>query len=284
MRIPNDGKTYPLPPGLGNFPIYKASDFSRSLPEQWCPGNSFFIPMYQCEALWLAFTAVDWKPNAVKVDIGKVNAVSGNSDTDYLQDNPQNYIVCPRQPWLDGINSGKGCIRQFVAMPLGLGLTVEAYVTGKEEYGAIQIKVYEAKADVFPEQPPKPKQTKSFRPVASSATTMGLAVGGQMKQKIYPDPYGLDVWDKDNFGDATIHIVNSELFEQICGQQWPSSPIDTKTYTQNGFPWFSLYDESQPDLAAPEVFTKIKSLDDADDFESIDILDQQIKKLGKTSD
>ena len=37
----------------------------------------------------------------------------------------QNYCVLPKQPWLDGINYGDGYIRQFVAMPLGKGYTVE---------------------------------------------------------------------------------------------------------------------------------------------------------------
>ena len=41
------------------------------------------------------------------------------SDTD------QNYVAIPKQKWLDGINCGDGYIRQFVAMPLGKGYTVE---------------------------------------------------------------------------------------------------------------------------------------------------------------
>ena len=37
----------------------------------------------------------------------------------------QNYCALPKQLWLDGINCGDGYIRQFVAMPLGKGYTVE---------------------------------------------------------------------------------------------------------------------------------------------------------------
>ena len=37
----------------------------------------------------------------------------------------QNYVAIPKQKWLDGINCGDGTIRQFVAMPLGQGYTVE---------------------------------------------------------------------------------------------------------------------------------------------------------------
>src|SRR5215470_3778380 len=52
---------------------------------------------------------------------------------------PQDYVVVPDQPWLDGINAGDGYVRQFVAMPLGLGYTVEGQVTGAEEFGGIQL-------------------------------------------------------------------------------------------------------------------------------------------------
>ena len=46
----------------------------------------------------------------------------------------------PDQPWLDGINAGDGFIRQFVAVPLGLGATVEAQVTGDEVHGGVQLR------------------------------------------------------------------------------------------------------------------------------------------------
>ncbi|MFE3254903.1 hypothetical protein ACFXPS_08890 [Nocardia sp. NPDC059091] len=48
-------------------------------------------------------------------------------------------VVLPEQPWLDGINSGTGTIRQFVAVPLGLGASVEGQVTGEETHGGIQL-------------------------------------------------------------------------------------------------------------------------------------------------
>jgi hypothetical protein len=57
-------------------------------------------------------------------------------------------VGCPKnsQPWLDGFNSGGDSIKQFVAMPLGMGYTVEGQVTGKEEFGGIQLIAYKAKS------------------------------------------------------------------------------------------------------------------------------------------
>lgn len=284
LRIPNDGKTYPLPPGLGEFPVYKSSDFKHSLPNDWLFENSFIIPMYQREALWLAFKGTESKPNAVKVDIGRVNAVSGEIDSDFLNSSPQNYMVCPRQLWLDGINSGKGSIRQFVAMPLGLGYTVEACVSGKEEYGGILVKVFEAKQGVFPDYSHESMILKPTRSASMAGFTMGLAAGGQIKQKIFPDPHGFEVWDLNNFGEITIHIVNSEVFHQISGCKCPSTPVDAHSYIESGLPWFDLYEEGMSDVAPPEVLTKVKSLEACDLSVANDIQDTQLIKLRKKDD
>ena len=79
LRIPDDGKIYPLPPGLGLFPVHRVEDFLTHGTDRMKEYGGFFIPMYQREALWLGFGAAEWKPNAVKVGIGNVNAVSGET-------------------------------------------------------------------------------------------------------------------------------------------------------------------------------------------------------------
>ena len=33
----------------------------------------------------------------------------------------KDYLVCPPQLWLDGIYTGRNTLRQFVAVPLGVG-------------------------------------------------------------------------------------------------------------------------------------------------------------------
>jgi hypothetical protein len=75
------------------------------------------MPMYQSAALWIRFSTR--YPFAVKVAAGKINAVTGDPWSRDLQADPQNYLVLPEQPWLDGFAVRKGVIRQFVAMPLG---------------------------------------------------------------------------------------------------------------------------------------------------------------------
>jgi hypothetical protein len=257
LRIPDDGGTYPLPPGLGRLPLRKLS--SGKSPGR---GGGFVLPLAQSEALWLAFDGASWKPNAVQIGIGGINAVSGGAWEEGLSAEPQNYLVCPDQLWLDGINAGAEMIRQFVAMPLGSGTTVEAQLTGREEVGGIQIRVFEPKPGRFPDRPPPPGPEAMMQPMAmmESMGSMGLGAGGQMHQKIYPDPYGLDTWDPDNSGTAFVHIVNSEQYEVLTGAPPPPSPISAATYTENGFPWFDLYDEEKGDVAAPRRLAGVKSV------------------------
>ncbi len=75
--IPDDVKEYPLPPDLGNLPLSIISSFSASpsMPKSWVDHGGIFMPMYQREALWLSFKAK--RPVAVKIGIGKINAISG---------------------------------------------------------------------------------------------------------------------------------------------------------------------------------------------------------------
>ena len=96
------------------------------------------LPIYQREAMWLSFNASE--PTALQVGVGKVCAVSGLPWIEHLVGDPQNYVALPDQPWLDGINAGDGFIRQFVAVPLGSGATVEGQVTGQETHGGVQLR------------------------------------------------------------------------------------------------------------------------------------------------
>jgi hypothetical protein len=307
LRIPDDGKAYPLPPTLGTFPLRWVSDFAARLPQEWSsPGEppALFIPMYQREALWLAFEAASWKPSAVKIGIGKINALTGKSWDEELHSEPQDYLVCPLQPWLDGINSGAGVIRQFVAMPLGEGYTVEGQLTGEEREGGVQVTVYDPLPGIFPDQPPAPKPfdflpggpdsgplnlANQAQPAhGQAAPAMGLGAGGQITQKIYPDPYGLQTWDQSQAGRVSVFILNSQQYQAVTGEPLPPTPVSAKTYTEAGFPWFTLYNEHQGDLPAASALSGIQSVHAIDessgtssgeDESSIAVDDSQVKGI-----
>lgn len=274
LRIPDDGNTYPLPPGLGEFPILKVGDYADSVPETWVEHGGFFIPMYQREAMWLAFDGAYWHPNAIKIGIGKVNALTGKRWTKSLGRREQNYLVVPDQPWLDGINAGDGFIKQFVAMPLGMGYTVEGQITGKEEVGGIQIICYEPKRGKFPTDPLRRDFGILYKSsdicACGPGVEMGLGAGGKMKQSIYPDPYGTDTWSKTNRVETYVHIVNNMMYREITGKEPPRTPVSAKLYTQCGLPWFDLYDADKGDIEAADALAGVKSVQEMDTTKDFD--------------
>lgn len=256
LRIPDDGGTYPLPPGLGAFPIFRVRDYASRVPASWRKAGGVFIPMYQREALWLSFDVPDWRPSVVKIGIGGINAVSGRSMDVRLRRRPQDYVVVPDQPWLDGIKAGRGFIRQFVAMPLGTGCTVEGQLTGEETQGGLELIVFDAKPGRFPDRPPRADVR-----MCCSSPAMGLGAGGRMRQKVYPDPHGLRAWDQTDFARRPVHIVNSEMFTGITGIAPPPTPMSAEVYMAYGLPWFDLWDQEKADISAPGRLAELKSVD-----------------------
>ena len=177
-------------------------------------------------------------------------------------------------------------------MPLGMGYTVEGQVTGKEEFGGMQIVVYDPKQGIFPDKPCRDLEFERGVPCMAEmppdACEMGFAAGGKMRQKIYRDPYGVDTWDQDNYGRLYVHIVNSMMYREITGMEPPPTPVTARTYTEYGLPWFDLYDEHKLHLPKSGILAKVKSVKQMDqkkgfsaqqDDRSVDIPAKQISKL-----
>ncbi len=148
FRIPDDGKAYTLPPGLGCFPLRHVDDFAETVPRLWVEHGGVMLPMYQSEALWLKFSAGDY-PFALKVAAGKINAMTGGIWNNDIHRNLQDYLVIPPQTCLDGYCVRAGVIRQFVAMPLGAGYTAEEQLTGLAETGGLQLVAYPIKQELY---------------------------------------------------------------------------------------------------------------------------------------
>jgi hypothetical protein len=258
LRIPDDNQEYALPPGLGNFPLLHVDDYSEKLPSVWEKHGGVFLPMYQAEALWINFDC-DY-PFAIKISAGKIDATTGDEWSNNLKRNPQNYLVVPEQPWLDGFCISKSQIRQFVAMPLGEGYTAEEQLTGEAEHGGIQIIAYPMKKECYQEL--HSGYIESMRNCLCSDMSldanMGLAPGGIMRQEIYEDPYGYKAWDRSISSRCFIHIANSTTYKSITNSPPPTIPPSATQYTDAGLPWFDYY---AAELKAIEGSKDLASLD-----------------------
>ena len=89
---------------------------------------------------------------------------------------------------------------------------------------------------------------------------MGLAAGGRMKQKIYKDSYGIDTWDRNNTSRVFVHLVNSQMWREITGEEAPGSPVTAREYEQAGLPWYDLYDEGQSAICGGGKLKGVKSV------------------------
>lgn len=263
LRIPDDGREYPLPAALGRFPLRHVDDHAGRVPAPWIERGGVILPMHQAEAMWISFARGGY-PVAIKVAAGKVNAVSGQAWSTALHGPdlpargrratgrgrsrrgravPQDYVVVPEQPWLDGFNVAEGRIRQFVAMPLGGGHTAEEQLTGRADVGGVQLLAYPMKAERYEAMraapPPLPVVFEAMSaPRSAAGLDMGLGLGGMMRQDIEADPHGADAWDLDHPARCFVHLANAALWTAITGEPMPTQPITPAQYRAAGIPWF----------------------------------------------
>jgi hypothetical protein len=244
--------------------------------------REFVVPMRWAEALWLSFRAPWWMPHVLKVGIGGVDAVSGEAfESQALTAEPQDYVVVPDQPWLDGINAGDGFIRQLVAVPLGEGLTVEAQLTGTEEQGGLTLALFAPRPGRFPEEPPERELESMGDMVVASPPPMGLGAGGRMRQEIYADEYGPDSWEPQPTATVHVDLVDAMAFEALTGLAAPPPVADARTYTEFGLPWFDLYDPRRENVRAANRLAGVRSIADleAREEDPLPIPEAQVVRL-----
>jgi hypothetical protein len=174
----------------------------------------------------------------------------------------QDYVTLPKQEWVDGFCVGEGRVRQFVAMPMGEGYTVEEQITGEAVHGGLQIIVYPLKPEFY--RRPAPSALRSFCLGGAAASAsgmsgsvysmtnssvdmglergmvadMGLAPGGLMEQTIHEDSFGVDKFDQTVSAKCFVHLLNSQQYEMVTGKKPPHRAPTAADYTAHGLPWF----------------------------------------------
>jgi len=98
--------------------------------------------------MWIKFNS--YSKFALRIYVGGVNAITGEPMVPDMStllrrqngiEKKQDYVVLPSQPWLDGIATSPGIVKQFVAVPYKSGYSVEHQITGRETVGGIQFEV-----------------------------------------------------------------------------------------------------------------------------------------------
>lgn len=261
VRVRNNNETSNLPPSLGNFEIFKVSDY-KNCPETW-DKDACFIAMHSQEAMWISFQTVE--PIAVIIGAGTINALNGKCFENKLEED--GYLVTPPQPWLDGWKGDDGSIYQFVATEVGENKTIGEQLTDAKDH-ALLISAFKAKN-------PEKLQTQVLTPTMTWGGTeggdleytvsnccrgitcceMGLGKGGKIKQKIYEDPHGIESWTENPIKTIKIYLINTSEFSEITGQVLPR-PVAAEQY--DGV-WFGLDDKQHKEIDKCLVFDKLKS-------------------------
>ena len=216
--------------------------------------------------MWLNFTSSSGYPFAVRIATGKIDAVTGEAWRNGLHRDPQDYVVAPEQPWLDGYCVERGVIRQFVAMPLGSGYSAEEQLTGEAEHGGVQIVAYPMKREAYERLRRKERGAVRFTEgvvcysLAPASMDMGLAPGGRMRQEIYDDPHSFDVWDTRHASRCFIHLTNALVWRSITTNDPPTVPPTAEEYTRAGLPWFEYYASDVRALEGGKRFGGMKSV------------------------
>ncbi|KAF2464590.1 uncharacterized protein BDR25DRAFT_271593 [Lindgomyces ingoldianus] len=95
---------------------------------------------------------------------------------------------------------------------------------------------------------------------------MSVAAGGKIKQVIAqdPDPNG---WLGSKTTVFNIQIVNSAVYRAVTGASPPMLPLDARTYTQYGFPFFAIYEEPSGISGDFSLVQSVAQIDKEDDEE-----------------
>ena len=158
-------------------------------------------------------------------------------------------------------------IRQFVAAPLGAGITAEEQLTGAAEHGGIQIVVHPMKKDWYDRlfaprvvEPASVDLASVYDSPYPCAAPMGSAAGGLMRQEIYNDTYDFDVWDTSVSSRCFVTILNAESWQAVTGKPPPSRPITAEVYARLGVPWFDYYAAGSSALPGSTELSNLKSI------------------------
>ncbi|KAJ5377689.1 uncharacterized protein N7496_005098 [Penicillium cataractarum] len=229
VRMPDDDRLHSLPGSVGNFPLYNTEDYTDRLPENILEKGGLFLPMWQREALWIELRrsisshTVENSNQiyAIRVYVGQINAVSGKNMMDEGgTQQEQDYLIFPGQPWIDGICVAPGVVRQFVAMPLGSGYTVEGQKTGEEKHGGLQIEIipaYSKKAQKWLAATEEEALQDPGLYLDESKTPAQLRLEAGSQVRAYPSPptYCKPVEVGDLYRvkkDSCLGVVNLEAF------------------------------------------------------------------------
>lgn len=132
-RPPDDARIYVFSTGWEEVPLRPATDFLETLPASWLKQTAFLMPINASDPFLIRFTSN--YPFAVKLALGNLDAVTGESPLSGLQKEPRNYLVVSGESTVKGIKE-----RSFV-LPLDAGCAVNKPFFADQKIGRIDLQI-----------------------------------------------------------------------------------------------------------------------------------------------
>ncbi len=147
LRMPENGKHYPMPLGLGKFSVYPVDDFS-GVPEAWRQRGGVMMPLHGTEAVWLAFYS-DY-PMAFRIGSGGQCAVSGEPWATMRCARHHKTLSC----WAPSRGStvstpARTLSASLLRSRLGQGLLGVHALSGEERWGGLQLQAVPMRPEEF---------------------------------------------------------------------------------------------------------------------------------------
>lgn len=211
-------------PGLGFFTLHAWGEGGRGRPFLAGRRASVFVYVGRREAVRVCLTGRGWKPNAVKLGWGEVNAITGTRWWVPPSDGPRDYLVCPPEAGLSSGFVGPHDRGQFVAGQAEPGVGAGGSVK-------LRVAVFEPRPGIWPDVPDEDADY-SDEGVVSALSRLPRRLGEA------PDalPASVDsqchaeVWDLESMLQLTIHLLHSEKRCELAG------PLPASTLGRTGWP------------------------------------------------
>jgi hypothetical protein len=246
VRVPDDGRVYPLSMLLDDLPLRARADMSVAGAPSGAATGEFLTTFPSGCALALTFGEgpdpdgftpyQDEPPFAIKLGLRGVNVLTGLPLADGLQTDPQDYIVAPDEPWLNGYPLVDGMARQLVAGPAS-GV-IDPWTTADLELIVYPMRPKGVAARTRCRRRPLPGAHEA--PGRRAAAAAGFALGGRIRERLFSDPYGIDSWDLQRGIRCRITFLDAVEWLSLTGT-WPEhEQTSFNDYAESGWGWFEL--------------------------------------------
>lgn len=94
MRLPDDGQTYRLPSGLGQFPLRRVEDFPHTAPNAWKGRGDLIMPMYESDGVLFCFSSSYRFAARIGTGLGNIVTVPISSCDEH---DSRRYLLLPRR-------------------------------------------------------------------------------------------------------------------------------------------------------------------------------------------